>query len=219
MQDAERGLQFVEPPIFERGAKGRSGVSLAPLDVPPASVRGALRRERAARRGGLARGERARGRASLRAAVAAELRDRLAVLSARLVHDEVQPEGERVGRAPAGVRAPAPVRARGADAGGARADGAAREGARRDRRDGRGEPSARGRRAGGARGAHDDPRVPRGAGALAEAGPHPGHGARDEPRVVHAERVRPPCRSSEAPTASCTPSTSRTCSTTTRPRS
>jgi glycine dehydrogenase subunit 2 len=34
MQQAERGLQFVEPPIFERGAKGRSGVSLAPLDVP-----------------------------------------------------------------------------------------------------------------------------------------------------------------------------------------
>jgi len=38
MQDAERGLQFVEPPIFERGAKGRSGVSLAPLDVPLVSA-------------------------------------------------------------------------------------------------------------------------------------------------------------------------------------
>ena len=29
-----RGLQFREPPIFERGAKGRNGASLPPLDVP-----------------------------------------------------------------------------------------------------------------------------------------------------------------------------------------
>jgi glycine dehydrogenase subunit 2 len=34
MQEAQRGLQFVEPPIFERGSPGRTGVSLAPLDVP-----------------------------------------------------------------------------------------------------------------------------------------------------------------------------------------
>jgi len=34
MEDAAHGLQFVEPPIFERGAPGRSGMSLAPLDVP-----------------------------------------------------------------------------------------------------------------------------------------------------------------------------------------
>jgi glycine dehydrogenase subunit 2 len=33
MHDADRGLQFVEPPIFERGAPGRTGASLAPLDV------------------------------------------------------------------------------------------------------------------------------------------------------------------------------------------
>ena len=31
---AEQGVQFAEPPIFERGAAGRSGASLAPLDVP-----------------------------------------------------------------------------------------------------------------------------------------------------------------------------------------
>ena len=30
-----QGIQFREPPIFERGAPGRSGGSLAPLDVPP----------------------------------------------------------------------------------------------------------------------------------------------------------------------------------------
>ncbi len=32
--DATRGLNFVEPPIFERGAPGRSGLSAAALDVP-----------------------------------------------------------------------------------------------------------------------------------------------------------------------------------------
>jgi glycine dehydrogenase subunit 2 len=31
---AQRGLQFAEPPIFERGAPGRTGASLGPLDVP-----------------------------------------------------------------------------------------------------------------------------------------------------------------------------------------
>jgi glycine dehydrogenase subunit 2 len=34
MQDAARGITFREPPIFERGSPGRSGLSLAPLDVP-----------------------------------------------------------------------------------------------------------------------------------------------------------------------------------------
>ncbi len=45
--DAARGLQFKEPPIFERGAPGRTGVSLAPLDVPavePRKVLGSLAR-------------------------------------------------------------------------------------------------------------------------------------------------------------------------------
>lgn len=45
--EASSGLQFEEPPIFERGAEGRSGVSLDPLDVPEVdldSVLGGLRR-------------------------------------------------------------------------------------------------------------------------------------------------------------------------------
>lgn len=45
---ATSGLQFEEPPIFERGAPGRSAVSLSPLDVPetPAKeVLGALARK------------------------------------------------------------------------------------------------------------------------------------------------------------------------------
>ncbi len=49
---AEHGLQLAEPPIFERGAKGRTGVSLAPLDVPgvdPGTHFGGLARQREAK--------------------------------------------------------------------------------------------------------------------------------------------------------------------------
>src|SRR6185436_2271572 len=44
---ATRGIQFREPPIFERGAPGRSGISLPALDVPevdPKAAFGALAR-------------------------------------------------------------------------------------------------------------------------------------------------------------------------------
>jgi glycine dehydrogenase subunit 2 len=40
--DAAKGLQFKELPIFERGAKGRSGVSLSALDVPDVDLSSAL---------------------------------------------------------------------------------------------------------------------------------------------------------------------------------
>ena len=46
-----QGLQFREPPIFERGSKGRSGRSIAPLDVPevdPSALFGSLARKEAA---------------------------------------------------------------------------------------------------------------------------------------------------------------------------
>jgi glycine dehydrogenase subunit 2 len=49
--EAASGLQFVEPSIFERGAPGRNGASLPPLDVPAvdaASALGALSRKSAA---------------------------------------------------------------------------------------------------------------------------------------------------------------------------
>ena len=45
---ATRGIQFREPPIFERGAPGRSGASLGALDVPsvePSSAFGSLARK------------------------------------------------------------------------------------------------------------------------------------------------------------------------------
>ena len=47
-QPQPRGIQFREPPIFERGAEGRTGASLPPLDVPavdPAELYGALARK------------------------------------------------------------------------------------------------------------------------------------------------------------------------------
>ena len=50
-QAQPRGIQFREPPIFERGAPGRSGASLPPLDVPavePEARFGALARKEAA---------------------------------------------------------------------------------------------------------------------------------------------------------------------------
>ncbi|HEY3495613.1 MAG TPA: aminomethyl-transferring glycine dehydrogenase subunit GcvPB [Polyangiaceae bacterium] len=49
--EAASGLEWREPPIFERGAPGRSGVSLGPSDVPEVSTKellGALARKSAA---------------------------------------------------------------------------------------------------------------------------------------------------------------------------
>jgi glycine dehydrogenase subunit 2 len=40
--DAARGLEWKEPPIFERGTPGRTGVSLGPSDVPPVDLASAL---------------------------------------------------------------------------------------------------------------------------------------------------------------------------------
>ncbi len=48
LKEAVQGLEWREPPIFERGAKGRSGVSLGASDVPlvdPAQAFGALARK------------------------------------------------------------------------------------------------------------------------------------------------------------------------------
>ncbi len=39
MSEATKGLQFREPPIFERGSSGRSGLSIAALDVPAVDLR------------------------------------------------------------------------------------------------------------------------------------------------------------------------------------
>ena len=100
-------LEGSVPLIFEKGAAGRRGVPACrswtsdelPLDelIPAEHLR-----ERAPR---AARAQRARRGAALHAPVAAQLRRRRGLLPARLVHDEVQPEGERAARRAAGLRA------------------------------------------------------------------------------------------------------------------
>ena len=65
---------------------------------------------------------RARDRAPLRRPVAAQLRSRLRLLPARLVHDEAQPAPARARRGAARARAPAPAAGPRARAGRARAD-------------------------------------------------------------------------------------------------
>jgi glycine dehydrogenase subunit 2 len=42
MSEAAKGLQFKEPPIFERGTPGRTGASIAKLDVPEVDVNAEL---------------------------------------------------------------------------------------------------------------------------------------------------------------------------------
>ena len=42
VSEAAKGLQFKEPPIFERGAPGRSGASIAKLDVPEVDLQAEL---------------------------------------------------------------------------------------------------------------------------------------------------------------------------------
>ena len=92
----------LQPTLFERSRPGRGG------DKIPHPPKDALDRIPAAARratpAGPARAQRARGRPPLRQPVAAELRDRHGLLPARLVHDEVQPEAQRVGRPPARLR-------------------------------------------------------------------------------------------------------------------
>ena len=89
----------LQPTLFERSRPGRGG---GKIPHPP---KDALDRHPGGRpagdAAGPARAQRARGRPPLRQPVAAELRDRHRVLSARLVHDEVQPEAQRVGGPPA----------------------------------------------------------------------------------------------------------------------
>ncbi len=76
--------------IFEHSTPGRSAYAQYPQVPVEAAVPVALRRAQAAAAAGSLR---AAGRAAFHAAVAAELLDRHALLPARVVHDEVQPEG------------------------------------------------------------------------------------------------------------------------------
>ena len=187
---ATRQLLHTSRPIFEQGAPGRSGASLAAARRAGRRREQAVRRRRAHRRRAVAAGGvRGRGHASLHAPVALELRHRHRALSARLVHDEVQPEGQRARGAHARFRRAASGAAGVHHRRRARADVGARAHAVRNRRLRARHPAAGGRRAGRARRRHDDPRLPRGQGTQALQGAHPRLGARHQSGVVHAQRL------------------------------
>ena len=85
--------------LFELSESGRRAHRLPACDVPERPVERAAAGRRAGRRAPCPAGaERAAGRAALRESVAAQHERRHALLSARLVHDEVQPEAERARR-------------------------------------------------------------------------------------------------------------------------
>ena len=94
--------------IFEKGAPGRRAFSCPAMDVP--EVEGLLPDGAAPHRPAApARGLRARARAPLRQPLQAQLRPRLGLLPARLVHDEAQPAPARARRGDGRPRAPAPA--------------------------------------------------------------------------------------------------------------
>src|SRR5450830_1851996 len=98
-----------------RGTVDLRAVEARPLRLLAAALRAA--EVRAARRSGAlqaaapARAGRARSRPSLLRASRPPLRRRLRLLSARLLHDEVQPAPERAPGCPARLRRPAPASA------------------------------------------------------------------------------------------------------------
>ena len=120
----------------------------------------------------------------------AELRPRHRLLSARLLHHEVQPAPQRAGRGAARPR-PAPSGDRpGERPGRAEADVAAPAVARRDLRPAAREPPALGRIAGRAGRPAPDPRLPRRQGPQPDQGPDSRHFARNQPGVGVDGRIR-----------------------------
>ena len=94
----------LQPTLFERSRPGRGG---GKIPHPPKDALDRLPGRRpAGDAAGPARAERAGRRPPLRQPVPAQLRGRHRVLPARLVHDEVQPQAQRVGRPPARLRRP-----------------------------------------------------------------------------------------------------------------
>ena len=114
----------------------------------------------------------------------------LAVLSARLVHDEVQPGRQRRAGRAAGARWTASGDARASGAGRARTDRADGSGAGRNHRHGRRVAASRGRRARRADGTADGPRVSSQARRSAPQGDHSRHCARHQSGQLHARGLR-----------------------------
>ncbi len=153
---------------------------------------------------------RARRRAALHESVGAQHVDRLQLLSARLVHDEVQPQAERAAGGAARASAPASVSGREHAAGPAGDPVRAAGDPGRDRRLARRQPAAGGRCAG------------RADGALGRRGlfPRPGRAAHpgldSRQRARHQSRLGPPGRASR-PSRSRATAAAWSTSTTSRP--
>ncbi len=184
-------LEIVQPLIFDASAPGpsRRAVSRSlggcARRLPPASRRFPADQRRSTRPAP-AGSERAGPAAPLQPAVAPEPRHRPGLLPARLVHHEVQPQGQRMGGAPARPGRLAPARSRRAGPGQPGAGVAAGRAAEGDLRPGGGQPAAGGRGAGRAdRHAHDPrlPSVPRRGRAA-----HQGAGARQRARHQSGDR-------------------------------
>ena len=97
----ERDRPGLQPTIFELVASGRGG---GKVPHPPADALDRIPARRGGRAARPARAERAGGRPPLRQPLAAQLRGGHRLLSARLVHHEVQPQDQRMGRAAARLR-------------------------------------------------------------------------------------------------------------------
>ena len=98
--------------LFELSEAGRRSHRLPACDVPERPVERTAAGQRTRRCAPCpARAERAAGRAAFRESLAAQHERRHAFLSARLLHDEVQPEAERARRPHAGLRRSASVSA------------------------------------------------------------------------------------------------------------
>ena len=148
--------------------------------LPVPDVPEELRRERPPQ---AARDLRARARPSLHPALDAHVRRRHRLLSARLVHDEAQPAGQRAGRELPRLPRSAPAPGGGRRAGRARAHVAPPGDPRRGRRAARGLAPARGRLPGRADRTDAHARVLRRARRVRHAAQdrHPRHRPRNEP--------------------------------------
>ena len=166
--------------IFEMGSPESRCIEPPDLDVPAGSLDEMLGGRAAHLRAAAPARDRGRDRAALRPSRVDELRRRHGLVSARLVHDEVQPAPERGRVPPRRLRRPAPVPARRDRPRRARADGRPVRGPRGDLRTAGRHAAARGGRARRAHGAHGLPGLPRGGGRPPATGRHPRRRARHE---------------------------------------
>ncbi len=174
------------PTVYEASVPGRRGIDLPALDVPPTPLPDDMRaRLRTAGALGARRG------APLPRAVAAQFRGRQRLLSARLLHHEIQSQRERGDRPHRGLRRHPSAAGPADGAGRPRRDLRAAALARRDRRLCRGDAAAGRRRARRVHRAPDDARLsPRPRRGDAQSHPHSGFGARHQSGLGHHGGLR-----------------------------